>query len=45
MLRPELLHEIKLVDDDDNSVVYNGGAEYYNLGASKATNCLTSDTE
>jgi len=41
MNRPELLYEIKLIDDDDNCVIYNGGAEYYNMG----TKCVTSDTE
>lgn len=48
MVRPELLYEIKLVDSDDNCVVYNGGAEYFNLTDDKYAEgnpVLTSDTD
>lgn len=48
MVRPELLYEIKLVDNDDNCVVYNGGGDYFNLngnGHSLGNPVLTSDTE
>lgn len=42
MLSPELLHEIKLTDDDQNCVVYNGGAELANR---RGYTFLTSDTD